>query len=228
MYEIFYSMLKPVYFLVIGLFISISSMAQEKTSFIVESLPEKLDWIQNPMSFTHESGTLSIQSGPKTDMFIDPMGEYIALNAPRAVFRPDQYFKFSAKVHVNFNADFDAGVLILYANETQWAKLCFEFSPQKEPMVVSVVTSEISDDANSSIIDGSTIFLRISGLGKAYAFHYSHDGEYWHFVRYFHMETKDPIRIGFSSQSPTGEGCSVKFTDIEYLDIKLDDLRNGS
>ena len=221
-------MLNRVCLLVYGLFISIGSMAQEITSFTVESLPKKLDWIENPISFNYESGALDIQSGPKTDMFIDPMGGHIVLNAPRAVFKPDGYFQLSAKVHVNFNSDYDAGVLILYANETHWAKLCFEYSPQKEPMVVSVVTREISDDANSSVISGSTVFLRISGLGKACVFHYSLDGKYWHFVRYFHMETKDPIRIGFSSQSPTGEGCDVKFTDIAYTDNKLENLRNGS
>ena len=228
MYKIFYNMLNRVCFLVFGLFTSIGSMAQEITSFSVESLPEKLDWIENPISFNYESGVLNIKSGPKTDMFIDPMREYTVLNAPVTVCRPDQYFQLSAKVHVEFNSDYDAGVLILYANETQWAKLCFEYSPQKEPMVVSVVTRGISDDANSSIINGTAIFLRVSGLGKAYAFHYSHDGKYWHFVRYYYMETKDPLQLGFSSQSPTGEGCSVKFTDIVYTDSKLKDLRNGS
>lgn len=221
-------MLNRVLLLLTGLFISINSMAQEINSFLIESLPEKLEWIENPLNFTYKSGALSIQSGPKTDMFIDPMGEYIELNAPRAVFKPDGYFQLSAKVHVDFNSDYDAGVLILYANETHWAKLCFEYSPQKEPMVVSVVTREVSDDANSSVIDGSTVFLRVSGLGKACVFHYSLDGKYWHFVRYFLMESKDPVRTGFSSQSPTGEGCAVKFTDIVYTDNKLEDLRNGS
>ena len=221
-------MLNRVCLLVFGLLTSIHSMAQEITSFSVESLPEKLAWIENPHSSSYKSGTLNIHSGPKTDMFIDPRGEYKVLNAPKAVFKPDKYFQLSAKVHVNFNWDYDAGVLIFYANETQWAKLCFEYSPNKEPMVVSVVTHEISDDANSSVISGSTIFLRVSGLGKACVFHYSLDGKYWHFVRYFHMETKDPIRVGFSSQSPTGEGCEVMFTDIVYTEDKLEDLRNGS
>jgi len=221
-------MLKHVCLLVLGLLTSVGSMAQDKTSFSIESLPEKLDWIENPMNFSYESGALNILSGPKTDMFIDPQGENKVLNAPRAVFEPDDYFQLSAKVHVNFNTDYDAGVLILYVSETQWAKLCFEYSPQREPMVVSVVTREISDDANGSIIKGSVVYLRVSGLGKANVFHYSLDGKYWHFVRYFPMETDDPIHIGFSSQSPTGEGCEVKFTDIVYTNKKLDDLRNGS
>ena len=217
-----------IYLLVFVHFISICSMAQEKTSFSIQSLPEELEWIESPESYTCESGILKIHSGPKTDMFIDPQGEYNVLNAPGAVFLPSEYSQLSAKVHVDFNSQYDAGVLILYANESHWAKLCFEYSPQAEPMVVSVVTRGISDDANCSIIDGSIVYLRISNLGEASVFHYSLDGKFWHFVRYFQLETNDPLRVGFLSQSPTGEGCEVKFTDIVYTNKKLEELRDGS
>jgi regulation of enolase protein 1 (concanavalin A-like superfamily) len=203
-------------------------MAQEETSISIQTLPEPLEWIEQPVNYTYESGILKIRSGPKTDMFIDPQGEYNVLNAPGAVFKPSEYFQLSARVHVDFKSQYDAGVLMLYANNTQWAKLCFEYSPQGEPMVVSVVTRDISDDGNCSIIEGSDVYLRVSGLGKAYVFHYSLDGRFWHFVRYFHMETDDPFNVGFLSQSPTGEGCDAMFTDIVYTNKKLEDLRNGS
>ncbi len=217
-----------IYLLVSVLFTCISSMAQEISSISIESLPGKLEWIEQPERYTFESGILKIHSGPETDMFIDPQGEYKVLNAPGAVCQPTPYFQLSAKVHVNFESKYDAGVLILYANDTHWAKLCFEYSPQGEPMVVSVVTRNISDDANGSVIEGSVVYLRISGLGTAYVFHYSSDGKFWHFVRYFHMETDDPVYAGFLSQSPTGEGCEAEFKDIVYKNKKLEDLRNGS
>ena len=210
------------------LFICINSMAQEKTSFSIPSFPGKLEWIEPPEGYTYESGILKIQSGPETDMFIDPQDEYIVLNAPRAVFKPDKYFQLSAKVNVDFKSKYDAGVLILYANETQWAKLCFEYSPQVEPMVVSVVTRDISDDANCTVIAGNEVYLRVSGLGNAYVFHYSLDGKFWHFVRYFRLNTEDPLQAGFLSQSPTGQGCEVKFANIVYTNKKLEELRDGS
>ncbi len=211
-----------------ALFICINILAQDNRSIIIESLPGKLHWIDQPERFTHESGILKIHSGPETDMFIDPQGEYNVLNAPGAVFKPSGYFQLSAKVHVDFKSKYDAGVLILYANDKHWAKLCFEYSPQNEPMVVSVVTRNISDDANCSVINGSTVYLRVSGLGKAYVFHYSLDGNFWHFVRYFQLETDDPVKVGFLSQSPTGEGCVPEFKEIIYVNKKLEDLRNGS
>lgn len=217
-----------IYLLVFVLFTSISSMVQDKTSISIESLPGKLEWIEHPDNYSYESGILKILSGAKTDMFIDPRGEYRVLNAPGAVCKPSDYFQLSAKVHVDFKSQYDAGVLMLYANNTQWAKLCFEYSPQGEPMVVSVVTQDISDDANCSVIEGTVVYLRISGLGKANVFHYSLDGKFWHFVRYFQLEIDEPLYAGFLSQSPTGEGCEAIFTDIVYTNKKLEDLRSGS
>ena len=68
-------------------------------------------------------------------------------------------------------------------------------------MVVSVVTNDVSDDANGPIINNNDVYLRISGLRNAYTFHYSYDGKKWHFVRYFILKANNPVKIGFTSQS---------------------------
>ena len=57
-------------------------------------------------------------------------------------------------------ATYDAGVLTLRRRDDLWAKLCFERSPQGEPMVVSVVTRGVSDDCNSFVVDGRSVWLR--------------------------------------------------------------------
>jgi hypothetical protein len=50
---------------------------------------------------------------------------------------------------VEFASVYDAGVLLVHASERQWAKLCFEYSPQQRPTLVTVVTRGTSDDCNS-------------------------------------------------------------------------------
>jgi len=115
----------------------------------------------------------------------------------------------------------------VYQDEQFWAKLCFEYSPQGEPMIVSVVNREVSDDSNSERISGDQVYLRISGLANAYAFHYSVDGVKWNFVRYFHLGEPEGFLIGLSSQSPTGESCKAAFSEIKYKAVLLKDLRNG-
>jgi regulation of enolase protein 1 (concanavalin A-like superfamily) len=194
----------------------------------MESIPHELQWIGIPVTYSITNDKLNIHAGPETDMFIDPGGEYAVLNAPKALFQVKGEFQFSAKVKPEFKTDYDAGVLILYAGKEYWAKLCFEYSPQHEPMVVSVVTNRVSDDANSTLIQGDEVFLRISGWGRVYAFHYSIDGKFWHFVRYFRLDANDIVKIGFSSQSPRGKSCISAFSEIEFQPKKLVNLRNGS
>jgi len=119
-------------------------------------------------------------------------------------------------------------VLVIYAGKTSWAKLCFEFSPDKKPFIVSVVNNGISDDCNHVPIEGNKVFIRVSGLGgHVFVFHYSLDGKYWQLVRYFSLATKEKVRVGFSSQSPTGTSCETIFSEISYQEKKLKDVRNG-
>ena len=90
---------------------------------------------------------------------------------------------------------YDAGVLLLYAAERDWAKLCFEYSPQLRPTAVTVVTRGTSDDCNSFEVDGNTLWLRITRSGAAWAFHASSDGAWWRLLRYFSLG-KDLVRVG--------------------------------
>lgn len=216
-------------FLVIFLdIINIEVMTQDEHFITIPSIPEILRWVNQPVGYKVDGTRMRIQTGPHTDMFINPMGTRTTLNAPKSLFEVSGDFQLSAKVRVGFTSDFDAGVLIIYQDQENWAKLCFEYSPQHQPMIVSVVTKGSSDDANSAVIDGDEIHLRISGLGNVFAFHYSTDGQHWHFVRYFRLETGRKTKVGFSVQSPTGKGCEADFMGISFHQKKLENLRDGS
>ena len=96
-------------------------------------------------------------------------------------------------------------------------------------MVVSVVTRGVSDDANGPVIDGTTVWLRLSRLGATYAFHHSLDGKRWHFTRLFVLRgQRADAAIGFLAQSPTGEACDVRFEDVSFRPATLADVRDGS
>lgn len=179
-------------------------------------------------------GGLSASAPGHTDLFIDPSGQTgIAaeslLNAETLLGEPGEGdFMFSARVGVDFRDTFDAGVLLLWFGEQHWGKLCFERSPAAEAMVVSVVTRGVSDDANSFIVDGDEVWLRVSRLGAMFAYHASTDGRHWHFVRAFRLEGDGPLQVGFEAQSPVGEGCDVRFSEISFTRARLADLRDGS
>jgi len=198
-------------------------------SFTLKSIPNELTWKNTPVSFESKTGDgLDITAGPVSDWFHNPGGTSINNNAPVALFTPSaENFLLSAKVTVEFNYTYDAGVLFLYVKDDIWAKLCFEYSPQKEAMVVSVVTRGKSDDCNSAVIGSHTVYLRVFRQGNAVAYHYSTDGHTWHFVRYFNVGDLGKMQIGFAEQSPTGKGCTVHFSEIDFHYGKISDLRSG-
>jgi len=199
-------------------------------SFTLAPLPTQPDWLNTPVdSAIQPDGALTITAGAKTDWFIDPNGTFRAGSAPAALFTPPAGdFILSAKVTVEFGSTFDAGVLFLHARDDLWAKLCFELSPQRRPMVVSVVTRGVSDDCNHVAIDGDAVWLRLARLGPTFAAHYSTDGKEWHMARYFALGEVDGLRAGLLAQSPTGESCRVSFAEIGWRQATLADLRDGT
>jgi regulation of enolase protein 1 (concanavalin A-like superfamily) len=193
----------------------------------VAALPFELRWQSPPVSFERGDECLRIEAGPRTDWFVDPggAGEPVT-SGPALLGRAEGDYTLGARVEVDFAATFDAGVLMLYVDESRWAKLCFELSPDRKPMVVSVVTRDVSDDCNSFVVDGTSVWLRIARIGSAFAFHASRDGRRWELVRHFSLGSADP-EIGFEAQSPTGDGCTATFHEIRFDSRRLDDLRSG-
>jgi regulation of enolase protein 1 (concanavalin A-like superfamily) len=189
-----------------------------------------------PCEIEQRDDTLILTAGPKTDMFHDPAAP--ATVTPDTVARPDAGrllgappdgdFQFSARVGLGFDATFDAGVLLVYADDSHWAKLCYECSPRPTPTAVSVVTRGTSDDCNSFETDGQPLWLRVTHSGPAWAFHASRNGSYWRLLRYFALQETRPARIGLMPQSPTGPGCVVTFDQISFTPGAPADLRDGS
>lgn len=199
-------------------------------SLTLRSIPAALAWHNPPLEAQVETeDRFSITAPADTDWFIDPAGSYAKHTAPVALFTPpDESFLLAVQVTVQFLSAYDAGVLFVHEQDDLWAKLCFEYSPQGQPMIVSVVTRGVSDDCNSTPIEGNTVHLRVYRHTDLFAFHYSLDGQYWHLARYFTLGRLSRLRIGFSAQSPTGQSCRVLFSRISYRAGTLQDLRNGA
>ena len=201
---------------------------QPDQAISIPNLPLPLRWQVAPERWSADGGALAITSGASTDLFVDPDGGAVTLNAPCALVSPPGDFMLSARVTVDFAAMYDAGALLLYQGERAWGKLALEYSPQRRPTVVTVVTRGVSDDCNSFTIDGNQLWLRIARLGPAFAFHVSNDGRYWQLIRYFATGVAEAPAVGFLAQSPSGQGCTASFDAIAYAPERLGDLRGGA
>lgn len=174
-------------------------------------------------------GSLLVSAAPGSDWINDALGGPQQHAAALLGFTPTEEFSFSARVRVDgARTTFDAAVLAVWGDHDHWAKLCFEFSPQSQAMVVSVVTNDFSDDCNSAIVLDEQVFLRVIRTGPGWAFHSSRDGITWDFVRVFRLAFAGRVSVGFVAQAPMGETCVAEFDRIEYRSVVPTDLRNGT
>jgi hypothetical protein len=174
-------------------------------------------------------------AGAHTDIFVDPGGASqinaeTLLNAATLLGpAPAGDFRLWSHVRVAFASTYDAGVLLLWSDESHWAKLCLEYSPDGEPMVVSVVNRGVADDASAFVVPGESVWLRVSRIDSVFAYHASEDGKKWRLVRSFVLDAPvQTLRVGFAAQSPTGKGCAVSFDQIGFDTVRLGDLRDGT
>jgi uncharacterized protein len=199
----------------------------------ISGLPFPLSWEDavEPPSWQVTDTGLEATAAAHTDWYVhapDPVNHAPANGARLLGPAPEGDWQFSARITVDFNGKYDAGTLFLLADERHWSKLCFEHSPDGQAMVVSVVTRGVSDDANAWVVNGDSVWMRVSRIGEGFAFHSSNDGERWEFVRCFGFGVETPIKAGFGVQAPEGEGCKVRFSDIDFKQETLADLRDGS
>ena len=185
-----------------------------------------------PIAHDLDGEALVLTAAAGTDLFVDPSGGGETPGTGRLEgVPPTGDFTLAARVRPQFASIYDAGALLLFASDRRWAKLAFEFSPQRRPTAVTVVTRSSSDDCNSFEPTTEALWLRVTRKGLAWAFHASEDGQWWRLLRYFSLgehESEEAVRVGFLAQSPTGPGCTAVFDHIIFSPQAPDDLRDGT
>ncbi len=211
---------------------AISAASGQKREATVPGLPGPFAWQNTPLRWESLASTagqsaespgtsLIITAGKNTDWFVSPFGDGKTDASPRLLFTPAQDFVLSAKVRVDFRSTWDAGVLVVYAGERLWAKLCLEKTAEGHASIVSVVTHDLSDDSTHFPVASGAVYLQVAKAGQAIFFYASEDGEKWTVVRAFTLGSVDGVRAGFSAQSPNGEQCTATFTQIRYAAQKI-------
>jgi regulation of enolase protein 1 (concanavalin A-like superfamily) len=192
-------------------------------------IPSDFEMRNPPVSWTIGDGdSLIINAAGKTNWFIAPLDLRSWDSAPMLLFRPADDFVLSARMSLQPQSRWDGGALVLFVNETTWAKLCLEAPDVPGRLsVVMVVTRGESDDSYSIPVDGNSKFMKIAKIGPAFMFYVSTDGHSWQMVRNFRLSNTKELRVGFSAQSPTGEGSTVSFSDIRYSPTRAANMYTG-
>jgi len=216
-------LLKGIPAFLISIQINFIAFAQQRDGIEINGIPKKLYWENAPLSFSNKPNLLTIVAGPKTDMFRDPNLTYNTDNTPKLLFTADNNFVLSAGIEHAFVSKWDGGAIIIVQDSLNWIKFCFEKDYTGARRVVSVVTKNISDDCNSIEMQKDKVYYKVAKADNVITLYCSADDKSWYLVRHLTFESTKPLKIGFLAQSPTGEKCEVKFTDISYRVVKIED-----
>ena len=185
-------------------------------------------WLNRPESYAFTDGVFTVLAPAESDYFNNPEDGKITGTAPFLYTEIAGDFVATTKVAPDFSSVWNAVALMVYWDSKHWIKFAFENSDATGPSIVSVVTREVSDDANGVILDDSgAIWLKLIRKGKLYAMHWSRDGENFKMARLAAMPEKEIIKIGIEAQCPAGSGAKhlISFFSLEARTVK--DLRKG-
>lgn len=183
-----------------------------------------LSWMNEPCEWSVRDGLLSMTAPAGGDFFNDPGSDSVVATAPflHAVLKGD--FVAVVRLSVEMAAQCDSGCLMALADESNWAKICFEYM-NGAPTIVTVVTRSRSDDCNSKAIEAEAPYLRLARSGSRFAFHYSEDGESWELVRYFAMDVPDELKVGLVAQAPFADRCQATFHSFDTSEEVVADVK---
>lgn len=188
---------------------------------------KNLTWLAESQYEEIEDG-IKLQAPARTDYFVNPLNDEANTSAPFLYQEVSGDFVFKAKVQHDFVSMYDACALMALDNEKLWAKGCFEQSDVGTHAVVSVMTNQKSDDANSVTLEGNEVWLQLARKGNMFAVQYSFDGINFQMARLTYLPMSKTIKVGFVAQSPLGEGGMRYFKHIQLEMKTLDDIRNGN
>lgn len=209
--------------LIAGLLSYINLDAQRMDSIRIPAIPRGLFWENTAKTFSVQGNEFVIVAGEKTDMFRDPNVTYNTDNAPKLLFEGDENFVFIASIEHAFASKWDGGALVIKQDSLHWIKFCFEKDYTGAKRVVSVVTNDISDDCNSEEMKSNKVFYKVAKAGNVITLYCSENGTHWFLIRHLQFDARKGFKIGFLAQSPTGEKCIVKFSNISYKTMKIKD-----
>ncbi len=148
-------------------------------------------------------------------------------NAPFFYTEAEGDFVMRVKVEHDFKDVYDSASVMVMQDLNVWAKLCLERTDFATNAVVSVVTNQVSDDANGSNLDSKQAWLQIARVGPSFAFHYSVDGIRYDMIRYFTLPVGDTVKVGFVPQAPTGQGGERIYSDFSLEARTVKNIRAG-
>ena len=189
----------------------------------------RFSWQHEPERWqTLPGGGLRVYAPAKADYFRDPAGKQVVDAAPYLCLKVEGDFVAQLSVRPQFQSTYDSGCLLVRHDAAHWAKVCYESTDFGTHAVVSVVTDDVSDDANGPDLTVAEVWLQIARVGDCFGLHYALDGRSWHMVRYFRLPAPREVQVGMVAQCPVGPGTIIDWLSFSLEQRAVANLRAGT
>ena len=187
-----------------------------------------LKWLNEPKSFVIEGNTLKVHAEKGSDYFNNPEDQTVTSTAPFLYKKVKGDFIAKTLVRPDFSSMWNAASLMVYMDSTHWIKFAFENSDATGKSIVSVVTKDISDDANGVILKNQDkIWLKLIRKGDVYSMLWSLDDKNYKMARLSSMPPVDTLKIGIEAQCPVGKMAKHEFLYFGLERKTVKDVRKG-
>lgn len=187
-----------------------------------------LKWLNQPNSFSIENNTMKVVAEKGTDYFNNPEDGSIASTAPLLYKQVKGDFVAKALVRPDFSSMWNAVSIMVHIDSLNWIKFAFENSDATGQSIVSVVTKNVSDDANGAILSNhNQIWLKLIRKGNIYSMLWSIEDKDYKMARLTAMPPVDSLKVGIEAQCPVGDSASHEMLYFGIESKTVGDLRNG-
>jgi uncharacterized protein len=176
-------------------------------------------WINEPGDIAISDDKITFSVLPQTDFWQVTHYGFSRTDGNCYIVSTSQDFSFTAKIKMNYIAEFDQAGLIVYYDDENFAKVCVENQLHSKNKLGSVVCkNKRSDWATQNFDDTDEIYFKISKRDNTFLFEYSIDGKRFIQMRLFDILTDKPVSVGVFGASPLGEGFKAEFTDCKFTE----------
>lgn len=192
---------------------------------------EKMNWFNEPESWSIADGRLTMSVTPKSDYWRISHYGFTVDDAPFYYAEYGGEFEAKVKVSGDYKVRFDQAGMMIRIDHENYIKTGIEFVDGKYNL--STVVTHHTSDWSVIALEQPVKELWIKAVRRldAVEIFYSFDDKEYTLMRNAWMEANCPVKVGMMAACPDGDGFDVTFSNftVKHLPdkVRTDWLRNN-
>ena len=193
---------------------------------------EKMNWFNEPDSWSIKGNTLSLNVTPKSDYWRISHYGFTVDDAPFYYAEYGGEFEAKVKISGDYRVRFNQAGMMIRLDHENYIKTGIEFVDGH--YILSTVVTHHTSDWSVIALDRPVDFIWIKAVRRldAVEIFYSFNDKEYHMMRNAWIEANRPVKIGMFAARPDGDGFKATFSDFKVTHlpdkVRTDWLKNNA